>query len=85
MPSALCHFTAEQFSGLLSNPETWVTFLLMAGFPCQERARSSGVLWKEELTTSLNKTWSVMTTHEDNQALGQVTHDVWKIIVLWGF
>lgn len=90
MPSALCHLTAEQFSGLLSNPETWLTLLFRAGFPCQERAQSSGVLWKEAQSTSLIKTsvmsvGSVMTTDEDNQALGQVTHGVWKILVLWGF
>lgn len=85
MPSALCHLTAEQFSGMLSNPENWVTFLLMVGFPCQERAQSSGVLWKEALSTSLINTWSGMTTHRDNQALGQVTHSLWEIDVLWVF
>lgn len=44
MPSALCHLTAEQFSGLLSNPETWLTFLLMAGVPCQESSELRGAV-----------------------------------------
>lgn len=82
--SPLCHLTAEQFPGLLSNPEAWATPFLLPGFTCQENAQSSRVLWKEPLSTSLIKAQPVMMTNEDNKVPGQaamlfgVSRPSWK-------
>lgn len=65
MISPLHHLTAEQFAGLLSSPESRVASLLVLRFGCQERARSTRVLWKEPLSTSFIETQSaMMTTNE---------------------
>lgn len=65
MISPLRHLTAEQFAGLLSSPESRVASLLVLGFGCQERARSTRVLWKEPLSMSFIETQSaMMTTNE---------------------